>query len=86
MRHVLDAEALVAIDRADRAVMRRLAPVDQSLGRRIGHLLAATGGRDVVDAGVAALVADGDEVVTSDPRDLTDLVAATGAHAEIHLV
>lgn len=122
MRHVLDAGALIAIERGDRETVGRVLlarrrgvdvvthggvvgqvwrggarqarlaralrgidvlPLDDSLGRRAGALLAATGGRDVVDAAVAALAGDGDEIVTSDPDDLLPLVVATGAHVEL---
>lgn len=125
MRHVLDAGALIAIERGDRDVVgclllarrrdvdvvthggvvgqvwrggarqARLAralrgvevlPLDASLGRRAGALLGVTGGRDVIDAAVAALVGDGDEIVTSDPDDLLPLVVATGAHVELRIV
>lgn len=123
MRLVLDAGALIAIERNDREVISRLrlahrrdddvvthggvvgqvwrggsrqaqlaralrgievAPLDEPLGRRAGTLLATTGGRDVVDAAVAALAGDGDVILTSDPDDLLPLVVAGGAHAELH--
>ena len=44
--------------------------LDEDLGRRAGVLLAA----------------DGDELVTSDPEDLTFLASAAGAHVELNLV
>jgi len=47
------------------------------------ELLATAGGSDVIDAAVALLAEDGDEIVTSDPHDLTELVAATGRHVEL---
>ena len=122
MTLLLDAGALIAIDRADRATWTRLkaalaagqAPVthggivgqvwrdgarqarlagalagvevralDESLGRAAGLLLARSGSADVVDAALAALAEDGDDVLTSDPRDLTALLEATGRHVEI---
>lgn len=58
-------------------------PLDEVLGRSCGELLAAAGLSDVIDAGVALLAADGDEVVTSDQPDLTTLLAATGRHVEL---
>lgn len=124
MRLVLDAGALIAIERGDRNVIGRLRlargrdddivthggvvgqvwrggprqarlaralrgvevlGLDEPLGRRAGVLLEATGGSDVVDAAVAAIVGDGDVVLTSDPDDLLPLVVAGGAHAELHL-
>lgn len=61
-------------------------PLDGTLGRRAGSLLAATGGRDVIDAAVALLAGDGDEITTSDPDDLLPLVVVTGAHVELRRV
>lgn len=58
-------------------------PLDDVLGRSCGELLATSGHSDVIDAAVALLAGDGDEIVTSDPRDLTALVAATGRHVEL---
>lgn len=120
---VLDAGALVAVERLDRAVIalikrERLAgrapvthggiigqvwrggagrqaslakflaglevvPLDAALGRRVGLLLARSKASDVIDAAVALLASDGDEILTSDPRDLRPLVRATGAHVDI---
>lgn len=57
--------------------------LDDSLGRACGELLAASGHSDVIDAGIALLAADGDEIVTSDPRDLTALAEAAGRHIEL---
>jgi hypothetical protein len=58
-------------------------PIDERLGRLSGELLAATRRADVIDAAVALLAADGDDIVTSDPDDLRSLVAATGRHVEL---
>jgi len=60
-----------------------VAPLDQALGRRAGVLLAQSGATDVVDAAVVLLAGDDDEILTSDPRDLTLLAAASGTHVEI---
>lgn len=57
--------------------------LDETLGRACGDLLAASGHSDVIDAGIALLAADGDEIVTSDPRDLTSLAEASGRHVEL---
>ena len=46
-------------------------------------LLAQTKTSDVVDAAVALLAKDGDEILTSDVRDLRPLVKATGAHVDL---
>jgi predicted nucleic acid-binding protein len=53
--------------------------------RRIGALLATTATTDVVDAHVASLAADGDVVVTSDPRDLRALLEARAVSAAVAL-
>lgn len=122
MRFVLDAGALIAIERADRrtagllAMGRRIAaelvataPVvaqvwrdparqarlsrllamvdvrsaDLADARTAGELLATTGGSDVVDALVAVLSQSGDQILTSDPDDLTTLVEARGIPAVV---
>jgi hypothetical protein len=120
---ILDAGALLAIERGDREVIAlikreriagraprshggivgqvwrggtgrqaRLAavlpgleivPLDAALGRRVGALLARTRTADVIDAALALLAQDGDELLTSDPNDLRKLVSATGAHVDI---
>jgi len=46
-------------------------------------LLAQSGATDVVDAAVVLLAGDDDEILTSDPRDLTLLALASGTHVEI---
>lgn len=55
------------------------APTEASVGRRAGQLLGGTGGRDTVDALVAAeaLVVPGSLVLTSDPDDLGPLLVDT---------
>jgi hypothetical protein len=60
-----------------------VAPVDHLLGKRAGMLLARTGAADAVDASVVCLAKDGDDILTSDPGDLLDLVRATGVHVEL---
>ncbi|HVF14579.1 MAG TPA: hypothetical protein VM942_08265, partial [Acidimicrobiales bacterium] len=57
--------------------------LDETLGRAAGELLAATGLSDVVDAAVALLALDGDEIVTLDREDMETLVAAAGRHVEL---
>ena len=57
--------------------------LDGELGRRVGVLLARTRTADVVDAALALLAKDGDEILTSDVRDLRPLVKASGAHVDI---
>jgi hypothetical protein len=119
---VLDAGALVAVERCSRDVialikrerlaertpithggivgqvwrgggrqanLARLLPgldvvaLDADLGRRAGALLARSRTTDVVDAALALLAQDGDEILTSDPDDLRVLVAASGIHADV---
>lgn len=113
---VLDAGALVAVDRGDRGLVGRLrtaqrsglelrttgavlaevwrdphgrqanlarllkaldvTPVDRRLGQAAGELLGASGKRNAVDATVVAIAATGDRILTSDPRDIRELVDA----------
>jgi hypothetical protein len=123
MSFVFDSGALIALERNDRVMWRRLKlallarevpvthggvvgqvwrgrgarqallaralemvdvrPLDDALGRASGALLASAGRSDVVDAAVALLAQDGDQIVTSDPVDLEPLAAATGRHVEL---
>lgn len=123
MSIVLDAGALVAVERGDRdlialikrerqegraplshggvigqvwrgghgrqAILARFLPgvdvraLDDGLGRQSGVLLGAAGQGDVVDAAVVLLADDGDEIFTSDPRDLQDLASVAGRHVEL---
>lgn len=57
--------------------------LDETLGRLAGQLLAASGLDDVVDAAVALLAHDGDDIVTSDPADLAALVGTLDRHVEL---
>lgn len=59
-------------------------PLDEALGRRAGLLLRSTGGSDAVDAAVVCLLADGDQVVTSDAGDIAILVAS--AHVSVSIL
>lgn len=122
MTLVLDAGALIALDRNERPMWTRLKvlaqtgelPVthggvvgqvwrggprqarlatalagidvkalDEDLGRSAGELLAATGMSDVVDAALALVAVDGDEIVTLDRDDMALLAAVTGRHVEL---
>jgi hypothetical protein len=58
-------------------------PVDDALGRRAGMLLARAGTADAIDASVVCLAQDGDDILTSDPGDLLDLVRIAGVHVEL---
>jgi len=57
--------------------------LDEKLGRKVGLLLKQTRTSDVIDAAVALLAKDGDEVLTSDAGDLLPLVKATGVHVDL---
>ena len=122
MTLVLDAGALIALDRNERPMWTRLKaatqsgdlpathggvvgqvwrggprqarlaaalagidtkPLDEELGRSAGGLLGTTGMADVVDAALALLALDGDDIVTLDIEDLETLVAAAGRHVEL---
>lgn len=71
------------------AVLSRLltgvhvAALDERLGRRAGALLARASTKDVIDAALVALIHDGDEILTSDPRDLAILASVSGTHMEL---
>jgi hypothetical protein len=58
-------------------------PIDTSLGKRAGVLLARSGESDVIDASVVCLAGDGDDILTSDPGDLQALAEAAGVHVEL---
>lgn len=122
MRLVLDAGALIAIDRDDRRVaglialgrragadlvtvapvvgqawrhgarqarLARALPmvdvldVDLASAQAAGEVLAEAGGSDVVDALVALAVRPGDEILTSDPDDIAQLLAARHVEATV---
>ena len=57
--------------------------IDDALGRRAGVLLARSGQSDAIDASVACLAADGDDILTSDPGDLRALAEAADIHVEL---
>jgi hypothetical protein len=119
---VLDADALIGIDRDDRRVaglielarrsggglvsippvlgqawrdgarqarlarslrMVSIADTTETDARRAGGLLGEVGGEDIVDALLALLVAPGDQVLTSDPADLDELIRARGVAAVV---
>ena len=60
-----------------------VAALDDGLGRRAGLLLAHAGQVDAIDAAVVCLADDGDDIVTSDARDLEILARAAGVHVEL---
>ena len=73
-RQTLLARALAGID---------IRPLDESLGRAAGDLLARAGSADVIDAALVLLADDGDDIVTSDPEDIEPLAARLGRHVEL---
>jgi len=52
--------------------------VNETLGRAAGVLLGRAHLQDAVDATLVAVAGTGDRIVTSDPGDIADLVAASG--------
>jgi hypothetical protein len=60
-----------------------VAALDHGLGRRAGMLLARAGQVDAIDAAVVCLAGDGDDILTSDARDLEILAQAAGVHVEL---
>ena len=120
MKVVLDAGALIGIDRNDRRVaglielgrragaelvttapvlgqawrdgarqallarslpMIDVRPVDVDQAKFAGELLASSSTSDVVDALVAQLAMPADQILTSDPDDLNQLITARGVAA-----
>ena len=73
-RQALLARALEGID---------VRPLDDTLGRLAGELLARAGSADVIDAALVLLADDGDDIVTSDPEDIEPLAARLGRHVEL---
>lgn len=57
--------------------------LDEELGKKAGVLLARSGGDDAVDAALVCLAADGDDILTSDPRDLRALAEAASVHIDL---
>ena len=84
---ILDAGAFVAAERqvpvAQLVASTDVAPVDGQLGKRAGMLLARTGTADAIDASLVCLAKDGDDILTSDPGDLLNLVRTAGGHVEL---
>lgn len=76
-RQVNLARTLVGVD---------VAAVDEFAGRRIGELLARIKTSDVVDAHVATITAAGDVILTSDIKDMRQLVNARRMQARLEPV
>ena len=60
-----------------------LMAVDDGPGRRAGTLLGHSGQPHAVDATVAGLAADGDDILASDPGDLHALAEVAGIHVDL---
>jgi hypothetical protein len=58
-------------------------PLDETLGRDAGVLLARAGTSDVIDAALALLANDGDELLTSDVGDLRVLCEAMNVSVDL---
>ncbi len=91
MKLVLDAGALIAIDRADPRIaqiieLSRRAGAELAEAEQAGELLRMAGSADVVDALVALLALPGDIVVTSDVEDLSNLLGHRGVRATVRAV
>jgi hypothetical protein len=122
---VLDAGALIAVDRRDRRIgamlrvaqQQRLAvrssagvvaqvwrdglrqanlarvlsgvdvaPLDLPVAKRVGVVLGAADSSDVVDGHVAHLVEPGDQLLTSDPDDMRDLLGDRAHRVDLVIV
>jgi hypothetical protein len=65
----------------------RIEPLTEQQARSAGAALAASDGRDLVDAAVVVTSLDrGDLIVTSDPDDLRRIAAAIGRDLAVHVV
>jgi hypothetical protein len=51
---------------------------DHAQARRVGVLLGATRCSDVVDGSIVDVALDGDEILTSDPDDISTLAMSSG--------
>lgn len=60
-----------------------ITPLDESLGRRAGLLLALANRSDVIDAAIVLLAEDGDIILTSDCEDLEPLAEAAGLQIDL---
>lgn len=57
--------------------------VDEDLGKTAGLLLGSSRANDAVDAALVALCRDGDEIYTSDVKDIRVLAEAANLHVEL---
>jgi predicted nuclease of predicted toxin-antitoxin system len=61
-------------------------PLGRAEARRVGTLLGECRSADVVDGSIMDAAVDGDEILTSDPKDLAALAAACGKRVFITAV
>jgi predicted nucleic acid-binding protein len=65
----------------------RIEPLSEPEARSAGEALAASAGRDLIDAAVVVTaLARGDLIVTSDPDDLRRIAIAIGHTVALHVV
>jgi hypothetical protein len=57
--------------------------LDEELGKKAGLLLGTSRTDDAIDAALVCLAVDGDEIMTSDPGDLSGLAQAAGLHVDL---
>ena len=60
-----------------------LKALDEHLGRAAGVLLGAAGLADVIDAAVVLIAKDGDDIITTDPADISQLATTADRHVEV---
>ena len=60
-----------------------IAALDSQLGRSAGMLLKTSKSSDVIDAALVALAGDGDDILTSDVKDIHLLAVAAGVQVEL---
>jgi hypothetical protein len=58
-------------------------PLDDAAGRAAGELLSLAQKSDVIDAALVLLSEDGDQIVTSDPRDIEPLARSAGRYVDL---
>jgi predicted nucleic acid-binding protein len=64
----------------------KVVPLDDRDARRVGELLGEHSSADVVDAHVALIASQSDVVLTSDPGDITGLLATRDVRATVESV
>ena len=58
-------------------------PLDAELGRNAGVLIVGSGHADAIDAALVALADHGDQIITSDPTDLSILAATSNRRIDV---